>query len=123
MKLKNAIGGNRKSMSTCGRQGRFAWVDPVRLGCIGFLILAFSGTSGILADSSSDTMLGSDAVVRSSTEAGFYDDPGADYPDDGSQNLRGSSAERAPEGLIPISPVEESGLLGDWGDSDDEAED
>lgn len=55
--------------------------------------------------------------------SGFYDDPDADYADDGSRTVKAGPADSSSETLTPLSPLEEQGLLGDWGDSVDEAED
>lgn len=51
------------------------------------------------------------------------DDDSADYPEDGSGALESGPRFPVPKGLLPISPAEEKGLLGNWGDSATEAED
>lgn len=51
------------------------------------------------------------------------EDDSADYPEDGSGALERGPRFFAPKGLLPISPTEEKGLLGNWGDSATEAED
>jgi hypothetical protein len=53
----------------------------------------------------------------------YYDDPDAEYPDDGSHAIRERAGASVPDSLTPIGPLEESGLLGNWGDAEDEAED
>lgn len=46
-----------------------------------------------------------------------------DYPDDGSAQLISGNPDSPPAGLTPISPAEEKGLLGNWGDAAGEGED
>lgn len=53
----------------------------------------------------------------------YYDDPDAEYLDDGSRAIRETAGASVPDSLTPIGPLEESGLLGNWGDAEDEAED
>lgn len=65
----------------------------------------------------------SPAMLQDPTDGEYYDDHDADYPDDGSRALPGKTGFTVPKGLLPIDPIEEEGLLGDWGDSDEEAED
>jgi hypothetical protein len=46
-----------------------------------------------------------------------------DYPDDGSTQVISANPGLPPAGLTPISPAEEKGLLGNWGDAAGEGED
>lgn len=91
--------------------------------CAGALMLAVVAAPTLQANQISTTAEGPKDAPQPSAVPDFYDDPDGDYPDDGSDAVRGSSEQVPPGALIPISPLEESGLLGDWGDSEDEAED
>ena len=88
----------------------------------GLMLLCTALSSTLSADSAPGTRDSFD-VVGPAGPGEFYDDPNADYSDDGSRTVKLSPADNAPEALTPISPLEESGLLGNWGDSLEEAED
>ncbi len=88
----------------------------------GLLLLCTALAPTLSADSPPETSDSFD-VVGTAGPGDFYDDPDADYSDDGSRTVKLSPADNASEALIPISPLEESGLLGNWGDSLEEAED
>lgn len=63
------------------------------------------------------------AALSDAIENDEEDDDSADYPEDGSGALGSGPRFPVPKGLLPISPAEEKGLLGNWGDSASEAED
>ena len=101
-----------------------AWIaEWLRIGALGLTIL--------LAPSILPSPAGSDAGIccagaigdaRQSPAEGD-DDEDLDNTDDGSRSLSGKAGAHPPTELSPISPTEEKELLGDWGDSAEEAED
>ena len=89
----------------------------------GILLLATAVAPTTAADPLPDNSRSSTEATGFADIGEFYDDPDADYSDDGSRALKLSEEEITSEALTPISPLEETGLLGNWGDSLDEAED
>jgi len=63
------------------------------------------------------------ATLSDAIENDEEDDDNADYPEDGSSALESGPRFPVPKGLLPISPAEEKGLLGNWGDTASEGED
>jgi len=68
-------------------------------------------------------ILQEDTLLDAADDAGDDEGDNADYPDDGSSALKIRPGSAAPAVLLPLSPSEEKGLLGNWGDSATEAED
>jgi hypothetical protein len=91
-----------------------------RVCTLALLLLAMLAAQ---ADPLTATDRGSSNTLQDPADEDHYDDHNADYPDDGSRALRERTGFTVPEGLMPIGPTEEEGLLGDWGDSEEEAED
>jgi hypothetical protein len=89
----------------------------------GILLLSTAIAPTLAADPLPDTSRSSTEPTPLADIGEFYDDPDADYSDDGSRTLKLSEGGTTSEALTPISPLEETGLLGNWGDSLDEAED
>jgi len=92
----------------------------------GFALVLFvtAGTPVLGADTGA-ALHALPAVAQPNAAAGDEedDDDTSDYPDDGSGALGNGSRFPVPRGLLPISPTEEKGLLGNWGDAAAEAED
>lgn len=89
----------------------------------GVLLLTIAVSPEPTADPTPNTSRSPAEAIRPAGTGDFYDDPDADYSDDGSRALKLSPGEIDSNTLTPISPLEESGLLGNWGDSLEEAED
>lgn len=110
----------RPPLSNRGIGRAFFRRPPVEQLCLATLLIMMAGTSALQADQTNAALEPLLEAPNSPDVDEFYEDSNADYPDDGSRALLEGSGEIV---LEPLTPIEERGLLGDWGDSDDEAED